>query len=86
MTNESPPTPTCHKCGKYMTFLYCDDDNETFAFNLFVCKNCGAILKQEVWLNHGYDSWLNADGTITIIPSGTKLEKVVEPPPLECMD
>lgn len=72
--SEAPPGPTCHKCGQFLQFLYCDDDDATFAFNLFACKNCGAVLKREVWVNQGYDYWLMADGTITIIPSGIRLQ------------
>lgn len=39
------------KCGKAMTFIYSwDDAQETdHCFNVYVCDECGRILKNQIW-------------------------------------
>ena len=54
------------KCGNKdlgLGMVY-DEPDTGYAYNLYICGNCGAIHKEDVWNNEGV-LIINVDNTIT---------------------
>lgn len=48
----------CKSCSNDMEFISCWDKPEysdllEYAFNLYICNECGTICKEDVWDNEG---------------------------------
>lgn len=47
-----------------MDFIVCDDDiTQRFAYNVYHCRQCSTLAKEDVWKNEGV-IWIMMDGKI----------------------
>lgn len=59
---------SCSECKEdALEFVTCwDNPDSGFAFNVYLCENCGTLLKEDVWKNAGRTIiHLNGDVTKT---------------------
>lgn len=58
--------PTCKELS--LEFINCyDNPDNGYAFNLYLCLDCGTVVKDDVWKNAG-KTIINKDGTIVKQP------------------
>lgn len=58
---------TC-KCGPMKLVTATDNPNKGYAFNLYLCDNCDAVCKNDVWKK--VDTWIDNVNNVKQEPTG----------------